>query len=728
MKTITKVILVFFQSLIFFDIAKSAELEKILVSAKKTVQNINDVSATVKVFSSEDIEVLGLNQVYDLANYTPGLNIKPTVGDQNPVITIRGIGFNDFTSIQNPDIGVYIDQVIVPFHPMMAFQLLDLERVEVLKGPQGTLYGRNTTAGAINFISAKPTEYFSAKASINLSRWDTSDVEVAVGGGLTNNLSARFAYSNLQRNDSYQTNRLHSEDNIGEKDRQAYRFSFLWKNSNTFDALLNIHGGKDKSGQTALEHLGTVDPKTFIEPCAAVAAGNRAEGECTSFYSYFDSDNDPHAGDYSVSDGGVDNDAFGIGLTMNWQVNEHLTITSVTGYDEFDRNQLQDIDTAPIRAIDVTFTDETKSFSQELRLTYQGSKTTWIGGLFYSDDMVNALQSIDVTDLLGSSTTLAAKVTNNQESNSIALFVNGNIQLSKKFTFLTGFRYTNETKSWNGGSVAPFLGVNNLTEHNIDDTDLSGLIGLEFKPNENTLLYGTFSEGYRSGGFPGGFAARAEQLEPFTAEKVYAYEAGIKATLLKNSLQLNAAAYYYDWRDMQTQFSEVRGGLIGLFLTNAGNANIKGLEMSFDWSATENFIVHGGLNLMDTELASSDNRLDGKELANAPRLTYNLTADYYIELSDYHEFNFGFDVAFTDKRFFASDNEPVFHGDEYLLANIRVSLVPYDGAWKIMFWAKNIFDKEYRIEGFNQYGFSGDSYHAYGEPANYGVTFSYEWE
>jgi iron complex outermembrane receptor protein len=728
MKTIKKIILPFVLSPVFLGIAQAAELEVIQVTAKKTTQNINDVSVSVKAFGSEDIDELGLSQPSDLANYTPGLNIKPSVGDQSPVITVRGIGFNDFTSIQNPGAGVYVDQVIVPYHSMMAFQLLDLERVEVLKGPQGTLYGRNSTAGAINFVSQKPTEDFAAKVSLDYSKWDTTDFEVAIGGGLTDHLSARLAYSNLQRNDSFQTNRLHPDDNIGEKDRQAYRLSLLWDDNDTFDALLNIHGGKDKSGQVALEHLGTVDPITGTEPCAPVAVGNRAEGTCTSFYGYFDPDSDPFAGEYSVTNGGVNNDAFGVGLTMNWQITDTLTLTSVTGYDEFERDQLQDIDAGPIRAIDVTFQDETESLSQELRLTYLGDDSTWIGGVFFSDDSVDALQSIEITDLIGSPTTALADVTNIQDSKSKALFINGNFQLTDEVTLLTGLRYTDEEKSWRGGSVATALGVNNLSVQSINDTDLSGLLGVEYRPNTDTLFYGTFSKGYRSGGFPGGFAASPAQLKPFDAENVYAYEAGFKATLLENSFQLNASAYYYDWQDLQTQFSEVRGGLVGLFLTNAGDADIKGLEISFDWSATDNLTFHGGLNLMDTEVSSDDARLDGKVLANAPDLSYNLIADYYYELNDNFELNFGVDVSFTDERFFTSDNEPVFHGDDYLITNARVSLVPTNDSWKVMLWARNITDKEYRVEGFNQFGFSGDSYHAYGEPANFGINFSYEWE
>ncbi|MCF6194596.1 MAG: TonB-dependent receptor plug domain-containing protein, partial [Kangiellaceae bacterium] len=159
------------------------ELNVVVVTAQKEEQNINDVPLSVTAFLAEQIEDMGLTQPSDLSQHVPGLFIKPTVGDQNPVITIRGIGFNDFTSIQNPGAGVYVDQVIVPYHTMMSFQLLDLERVEILKGPQGTLYGRNSTAGAINFVSAKPTQETVAKIRLEYSSWDTTEVEFAFGSG-----------------------------------------------------------------------------------------------------------------------------------------------------------------------------------------------------------------------------------------------------------------------------------------------------------------------------------------------------------------------------------------------------------------------------------------------------------------------------------------------------------------------------------------------------------------
>lgn len=695
-------------------------LEETIVTAQKKTENLNDVSLSINTFAGDEIRQLGLSQPSDIAKFSPGVYIKPTVGDQSPVITVRGIGFNDFTSIQNPGVGVYVDQVIVPYHSMMSFQLLDLERIEVLKGPQGTLYGRNSTAGAINFVSEKPSQEFSAKARLDYSRWKTTDLELAIGGGLTENLSARLAYAKYDRSDSYQTNRTHPGDDIGEKDRSSYRLSLLW-DQDDFNALVNIHGGSDKSGQVALEHLASLDATTFVEPCGPVAAGNRAEGPCVNAGGYFDPDSDPHAGDYSVAGGGVDNEAFGVGITLNWDLSESLTLTSVTGYDKYKRRQLQDIDASPFVFIDVTFTDDTDSFSQELRINSEGEMTDWLVGIFYSDDTVDALQSIDLTDLLGG----IADVTNNQDSKSAALFANASHTLTDTLTLLAGIRYTDEEKDWDGGSLATPLAVSNFAELSIDNTDVSGQLGLEYRPNNDWLVFAKIGKGFRSGGFPGGFAPAPAQLQPFDPEEVYSYETGLKATLAEGAVQLNVSLFYYDWKDLQTQFTEERSGLIALFLTNAGDADIIGAELNFDWAATEGLTLHAGLGVLDTEISSDDARLDGKQLANAPELTYNLKADYVLSKQGY-ETKFTLSSSYTDERFFTTDNTPVFRGDDYTLIDARIGVSPAEGRWSLALWGRNLADEEYRTEGFNQFGFSGDSYHAYGEPRSFGISLGYD--
>jgi len=697
--------------------AEDFALEEIVVTAQKRAQNLQEIPLSVTAFTGDDLKSFGIGQAADLAQHTPGLYVKPTVGDQNPVFTIRGVGFNDFTSIQSPGTAIYINQVVVPYHPMMSFQLYDMARVEVLKGPQGTLYGRNSTAGAINFVTRQPSQEAGGSARVDYSSWNTIDAELAYGGALSDTLSARVATSVYERIGGYQTNRVSNDRNYGSKDRISGRILFLWEPSSEFDVTLDLHGGRDKSDAVALEHLGTVDAVTFGEPCAPVAAGRRSEGACINYGGYFDPDKDPHSGDYSVIDGGVDNVAWGFSVTANWDLGS-VMLTSVSGYDEFTRHQLQDIDASPFVFLDVTFDDKTWALSQEFRLTSQSDGPfSWILGAFYSKDSVLAKQDVNATDLVGTH----AIINNDMRSYSAAIFAHFEVELSEQFQIIGGARYTHENKKWTGGS--DFVGVLAVSgSDEISENDFSGQIGVQYHPVKDTMLYATFSKSFRSGGFPGGFTLNPSALVAFKPETVYAYEAGFKSTLAEGRMRLNGAFYYYDWRALQTQFTEARDGLISLFLGNAGNARIYGGELEMLWALTEQFELSAGLNVMSTKIAeTTDPNLLNKKLANAPEVTFNMRARYDVPLGA-DKLSLLAETSFVDDRFFTSDNTPVFRGKAYWLFNARITYQPQDADWQVAVWARNIGNKNYRVEGFNQFGFSGDSYHAYGEPRSFGIS------
>lgn len=698
-----------------------AALEEIVVTAQKREQSLLDVSASVDAFSETDVEELGINQAANIAQYSPGLYVKPTVGDQNPVFTIRGIGFNDFTSIQNPGAAVYVNSVVVPYHPMMSFQLLDVQQVEILKGPQGTLYGRNSTAGAITFVTREPGEELNGYLNVEAGEHGLRKIETAVGGPLSEQFSARLAVASHQT-DGYQTNRTNNDNEYGGKDRQFARLSLVWNNGDSTKVAFDLHGGRDKSEAVALEHLSSFDPATGQEPCAPVAAGNRAEGACTNAFGYFDPDSDPFSGDYSVTDGGVDNTAVGASMTIEHDISESLSLVSVTGYDRFDRNQLQDIDASPFQLLDVTFDDLTKAFSQELRLSGEYENGTWIAGVYYSKDEITARQHLNANDFFPGANLV---VINNQDSNSFAAFAHVEHDIDERNQLIIGLRYTDEEKDWDGGTDALPLGQN-FSSAKVSDTDISGLIAYEYSPNDDSVLYASLSKGFRSGGFPGGFNLNPVALQPFDQEEVFAYELGAKVKLLDNSLSINGAVFYYDWKDLQTQTTTVdeTTGIAAVVLSNAGDAEIKGVELSANWQVSEYTQIRSGISHISTEIVESDDpSLKGKELANSPELTFNMIFRHSIPLGDYL-LGIQADTSFTDERFFTSANIPVFKGDSYWLSNAKLSLSPADESWTAYVHAKNISDERYRVEGFAQFGFSGDSYHYYGEPRTISAGFN----
>ena len=291
-------------------------------------KRLQEVPISVTAFDGTAVQDLRLELPVDLARHTPGLNIA---GQFGTIFSIRGVGLNDFSPNNNPGTSVYIDQVLVPFHPMLDFQLFDLERVEVLKGPQGTLYGRNNTGGAINFISRRPsTEGVEGFASFDYSNYDTFEFEGAIGGSLTENLAARASFTTTQRADGYQHNRFTNSDH-GEVDRIAARFLLQWDPVDAVEVLFNVHGGTEDSETPMHDHGPFVDRVTGMAPCASKVAGIHDPINCVDFFGYSDPDGDPYTSEHDFAYGGAkERSTIGASVTINWELSR-FTLTSVTG-------------------------------------------------------------------------------------------------------------------------------------------------------------------------------------------------------------------------------------------------------------------------------------------------------------------------------------------------------------------------------------------------------------
>ncbi|OUS28258.1 hypothetical protein A9Q99_12040 [Gammaproteobacteria bacterium 45_16_T64] len=697
-------------------------VDVVTVTAQKREEEIQDVPISMTALNNSDLERFSIDEPADVSLYSPGVYSRPTIAHNNPLFTVRGVGFNDFTSIQNPAVAVYVDNVTIPYHTMMGFQLYDMERVEVLKGPQGTLYGRNSTAGAINFITHKPVYEFEAYGIADYSSYDTYQLEGMVNIPILDTLTSRVAIKSNRRFGSFYDNRAQDDSHYGEENQLDGRISVLWEPTENIELLVNIHGGYNRSGLVAPDHLATYDLGTMSEPCGPVANGVRDEGACQNLAGYSDSDNDPYGGEYSVDDK-LDNEASGGFVELNWYF-YGLTFTGLTGYESFKRYQPQDADASPYKHIDMLFEDETTSFSQELRLSsVEQQGYHWMVGLYYSEDSVDAFQSADVSDfaaLVGLPGNTAS-VPNEQESDSIAAFVNADTMLNPVFNLYGGLRYTVEHKEWEGGST---LGVvENLYSNDITHRDLSGNVGLQWLPKEGIMWYVSATKSYRSGGFAGAFSLPVE-LEPFDEEEVYAYEIGMKSLVLEDQLTVNSAVYYYDWRELQTVISEVVGGLVSLPIINVGDAKIYGVELDMAWRSSGPWELSGGFNWMKTEVVDANEpELEGNALANAPELMFNGVALYHCQVGDY-PITLQMDAHYTDTYFFSVENDAIFENTDLWLYNARVTVTVPQQASNVEFavWGKNLSDEDYQVGGFKQFGFSGDSFHYYGEPRTVGVA------
>ncbi len=717
--------------------AQSTVIEEVIITAQKREQSLQDVSVSVSAFTGDKLKNLGVEKTVDLAAQTPGLNIKNAVGDQNPVISIRGVGLNDFLPTNSPTASVYIDRVVVPSHAMLGFQLMDVSRVEVLKGPQGTLYGRNTTAGAINYVSNPPTEEFEGTVSADFSSYDTVQVEGAVGGRITENIKGRLSLVSRRREEGYQFSRTFN-DHHGNQDRLAYRVQLLWEPSETFDMLLNLHGGKENSESPFYEHNGSLVPElapfdnigTFCD--AALQGRQVSDGSCVDFLGYFDPDDDPHQGDWNRRFGNINqSEAKGAALTMNWELSRG-TITSVSGFDNMDRILAEDVDNSPAIGIEDRPEDDISAISQEIIFTSDDSwGIDWIAGAFYAEDEVDAFLTEDLADLDGFVLIRDAK----QESTSYALFVHGIYDVSDTLSVKGGLRYTSEDREYrvriddmSAGELL-FMGENDFS-----DTDVSGELGVEYGPAEDVLLYATFSKGYKSGNFNASSAVqRIEQLEPTKAEELYALELGVKSTLLDGSMQLNAAAYFYDWKNFQANGTDFVNGLPLRTLITAGDAEIVGLETSVLWHPLDSLTFDFGLNYMDTEVV--DGTVDpgtglrqnqGNQLQNSPELTVNGVITFEQSIGNGLMLTMQTDFSWQDEVFFNVDNNPFHAEDSYTLVNARIAVGSEEGNWEVALWGRNLTNEDYRQEVFDLFDI-GSSLFIYGEPRTTGLRLTYNF-
>ncbi|MCP4987900.1 MAG: TonB-dependent receptor [Colwellia sp.] len=689
------------------------KIEVIMVTAQKRVQSINDIGVSMTAFGDDDLKDLGITQPLDLAAQTSNLNINNTFQNSIPNVSIRGLGLNDYAVNNNPATGLYVDEVYLSSPAMLSFQLFDVERVEVLKGPQGTLYGRNTTAGTVTFVSKKPTEDTEGYLSLDYGTFERTSVEGAVSGELAEGLTGRIAGKMIKQNEGHQYNR-YTNKKVGEIDTSSFRAMLNWKPSDTVDVLFNIHTGTDKSDTWLLK----VD-NTFIDT---------DDG-------YFSGDPFSSAGN---DDTRMNVESEGAALTVNWDISDKLTFTSVTGYEQYERHVLEDRDGSGLVQLDAEYKNEIDQKSQEFRLTYVSNDWVLIGGAFYGVDQIETRDRFDAPDLPFPFKSVGNEY--KQEAKAAGVYIHSEYNLNKEYKLTTGVRYTDETKVFFDAFTFIYgdeIPANGGTQFNIfepvkndyDVTDLSGKIGLDYSGIEDTLLYTSISKGFKSGNFQGQITFTPSDLAAFKEEEVIAYEVGFKSTLLDNTLQLNGAAFFYDYTDMQMYgplyFLEGVGPLFGI--DNVGDAELKGMELDATWYAFEGLDIKLGLGLLDTEVTNSFvvGVAQGSELPNSPEVNFNSNIRYSWEFGDSLEASIIFNSSYKGDVSYDIVNQPKEAvEDGYWLHNVRIGLTSLNDNWGVYLYGNNLADKEYRTQVLTSTVGFGETY---GMPRTFGISVDYSW-
>jgi iron complex outermembrane receptor protein len=448
----------------------SAKIEEIVVTAQKRAESAQDVGITLNAFSGDELSNKGVATSEDLALYTPGLTVNESAATGVPLYTIRGVGFQDYSTAASSTVGLYFDDVAMPYTVMSRGAVFDIERVEVLKGPQGDLYGRNTTAGQISYISKLPTKELQGGIKATFSSFKTVDAEGFLSGPLSDTLRARLAFTTTQSSQGWQKSLTRPGDELGKKNVVALR-GLLDADLGPVNALLRVQYVKDKSdnkantaydgrivglAEMALPYKGLL-PYIIAgtEPPWYSTGDNRA-ADWTNSYT------DPNGVTYDLRPR-RNNDLTSASLKLNWPLSNSMALTSVTGYDKFKRKETNDWDGMPVNDSSNINTSDIKVFSQELRLSGTGERLNWVGGLYYSTDTVDEFYNYFMSDSLfglGSvefgampfalSPILQLHTLYSQKTSSAAAFGHVEFNVTDKLRLVGGLRYTDEKRKWRG--------------------------------------------------------------------------------------------------------------------------------------------------------------------------------------------------------------------------------------------------------------------------------------
>ncbi|WDI31479.1 TonB-dependent receptor [Hyphococcus flavus] len=710
--------------------ADTASEDRIIVTAQRREQSPQDVGVALNVFSGAELIDQGIDRINGLENASPNLEIENQFGSGQPSFSIRGVGFRDYATNNTPTVGVYVDDVAYPIPVMTQGVLFDVERVEVLRGPQGTLYGRNTTGGAIKIISAQPTDAFAAGLTVEGGRFGRVDAEGYVSGPASNSIRVRLSGATAHGGD-WQVNRETGEE-IGSAEQYALRGLVAADLAPDVEAIFNLHGFIDQSDGLGLQLFND----SVFGPLAHAGRRETSFGSSTTFANLIGIDEGQHPF--------RDNEGWGTSLTLNAGLGD-VTLTYIGAYEVLNRKEFNDFDALTVGGAGVYFETSADVMSHELRLSGDTGRLNWVGGLYYSKEDLNELYQSDFVASFGPG--FAVTTPYNQNARTLAAYIHGDYALTETLSIIAGVRYEDENRALRDlGTFSVGTGPLNFANGTIDGTlenrdlnsdNVSGKIGIELTPADNLLLYANYSRGVKSGGFTAYNTLNPNALTPFQPEKLNAYEAGFKSNL-NDALQLNGAIFFYDYKDQQVQsaiFDAGTGAVVGR-IVNA-DSEIWGAELeavlnpapwltigqSLGYKDGE-FTDFDDLDIAATTLAGMEVLIDrsGQDLG-FPNWSYQGFATAETAIAEGWIASARFDYSYRDDLALPLLG-PAFAVDDYWLANAQVAFGPEDGRWELALWGRNIFNADYdETRNFFITGGAADVA-APGMPVTYGARVS----
>lgn len=691
------------------------QLEEVVVTAQKREQSLDDVGIAVSAFTGDALKEMGVSKSTGIAAQTPGLDFKDTGGWNLPIVTLRGVGFVDYKSNQTSAVAMHVDEVYLTSPAMMNFQLYDIDRVEVLKGPQGTLFGRNTPAGSINYFTRRPTEETEGFVSLSYDEHGERRVEGGVGGALSDSLTARASGFYVKGN-GWQDNK--SGTDTAAPDVYGARLQFDWHPSEDFNALLILETGKDESIPYTPQATGT-------NPDGSNAVGYIDSTDIHSFEGL--SLVEPH-----------DDKMLNQTLQLEWDLGD-MILTSISSYRTFNFTYGLEADASELVLLDQIYDEDFRAWSEEIRLTSDtDGDISWIAGLYLGADQIEMYRDADLTgyiDFLNGDTPIPHRANEYvyemdavQDTQVQAVFGHMEWDLSQQWKLTLGGRYTQEEKEYHYVDWLSNYGtLEDLVDYRESKTfgSFSGKIGLDYHTDSGNLIYSSISRGFKSGGYPAGTTARLpEQVASYDPEYLTAYEIGFKMSSAERTLRWEGSAFFYDYQDKQIAFAIPEQDYLQI-LTNLSETEIYGIETQVQWLPAESWFVQAGMSALHTEIvdpAPFDDAITGNQLPNSPEFTFNVLVNKDWQLSSGGKMNLSLDYAFQTKNYFRVQNDTV--QEDYGVANGRLSWTSADANTVVSLWATNLTDEDYLIQSIPVFAYTAD---IYGKKRTFGLSLDYNW-
>ncbi len=685
-----------------------AVLEEIVVTAQKRAENVQDIPISVSVISQETMDSVrvGGKDIRFLSSKVPSLVVESDFGRIFPRFYIRGIGNTDFDQNASQPVSLVYDEVVYENPMLKGFPIFDMNRVEVLRGPQGTLFGRNTPAGVVKIESNKPSQEFDGYVKLGIGNLDTTDFEAAIGGGLNENWSARASFLHQTRGDFVANDASAIDPSLVALDdpnfleghtEWAYRIQLAYE-SDTFNALFNVHG-RDLDGTATLFRANIIEQGT------------------NNFVSGFNPDVVNFDGRNAQT-----LQSTGMLARLEWNLANDLTLTSITAYEQVETFSRADVEGGigcdfcgimgpgliPFPAQTADGIPDHNQITQELRLNNDAAnKFRWQAGIFYFDEHleVDSFNYSDRTDVFD------GFAFQEQDTTSYAIFGQFDYDLNEDLILTVGLRYSDDEKDYMAErSVTPFGGANLAPVYrNPSDDDVSGNVSLHYTINNDVSIYGRYARGFRAPSIQGrvlfGDAVTVAQ-----SETVDSIEFGVKSQLLDNRLRLNAAVYSLVLSDQQLTAGS--GVANANQLVNADKSKGHGVEVDMEYVATEELSFMLGVSYNATEIDdpnlsilpcgapctvldpagsfAGSVSIDGNDLPRAPEWMSNFLVRYVKPVS-------GGDLVLQTDWVYRSDfsmflyDSREFHADSFLEGGVNIGYVTE--RWEVGVYGRNITDE-----------------------------------